>query len=327
MTKKIMLCLSIIIICTAFITSCKNIKPVKRKITENLISTISPKWSIEQIVTSPDNKRLAYKVFTTKKIFITNKNRKMMVIVDGNPEEIFDAIMHDSPYFSPDSKHVTYCIQLGDKTFIVTDGKKNQKQFDGIMNGTPVFSPDSKRIAYASVKDYSPTYNEDYYRRVYKWSVVVDEIEGQRFDMIDFAPFFSPDNKHFAYGASLNGERCIVVDGRIMGNFYYYVLFDPKTLFSPDCKKTAFLATAGGKDRVVTNGVEGRHYDSVMKSTPVISPDSKHVAYGAALGDKRFVIVDEKIIAEYEGIGENTLRYSPDAKHFVYAVVMIKISP
>ncbi len=71
---------------------------------------------------------------------------------------------------SPDSQRVAYGAQVGNKQFVVADGKE-EKPYDGILEGTPIFSPDSQRVAYgAQVGN--------------KQFVVVDGKEGKRYDGI-----------------------------------------------------------------------------------------------------------------------------------------------
>ena len=51
--------------------------------------------------------------------------------------------------FSPDSQHVAYAAQQGDKCFVVVDGKPGPA-YDGIGESSLVFSPDSQHVAYAA---------------------------------------------------------------------------------------------------------------------------------------------------------------------------------
>jgi len=112
----------------------------------------------------------------------------------------FSSWIRESFKVSPDSKRVAYVARVGDKQFVVVDGKE-EKQYDGIGEGTPIFSPDSKRVAYnARVGD--------------KWLVVADGKEEKRYDGIGTTLIFSPDSKRVAYKALVGDKQLVVVDGK-----------------------------------------------------------------------------------------------------------------
>lgn len=50
---------------------------------------------------------------------------------------------------SPDNKRVAYGVDIGNKRFVVVDGKE-EKKYDNIGIDTLIFSPDSRRLAYAA---------------------------------------------------------------------------------------------------------------------------------------------------------------------------------
>jgi len=76
---------------------------------------------------------------------------KWFVVADGKEEKHYDGIVQGSLIFSPDSKRVMYAARVGDKWFVVADGKE-EKHYDGIMKGFFIFSPDSKRMALKRAK-------------------------------------------------------------------------------------------------------------------------------------------------------------------------------
>src|SRR5262249_32767580 len=72
---------------------------------------------------------------------------KQFVVVDGNEEKSYDAIVPDTLSFSPDSQRLAYAAHVGTKQFVVVDGNQG-RHYDSILEGTLVFSSDSQREAY-----------------------------------------------------------------------------------------------------------------------------------------------------------------------------------
>ncbi|HLG29688.1 MAG TPA: hypothetical protein VI387_05710, partial [Candidatus Brocadiales bacterium] len=103
-------------------------------------------------------------------------------------EKHYDVIMTGTPIFSPDSKRVAYGAGVGDKRFVVVDGKE-ERHYDVVIAGTLIFGSDSKRVAYgAEVGN--------------KRFAVVDEKEGKQYDdIVTFGGgriiFDSPDSLHY----------------------------------------------------------------------------------------------------------------------------------
>ncbi len=73
---------------------------------------------------------------------------KQLVVVDGNEEKPYDAIMPGTLRFSPDSQRRAYVACVGMKQLVVVDGNE-ERHHDRILKGTLCFSPDSQRVAYA----------------------------------------------------------------------------------------------------------------------------------------------------------------------------------
>ena len=64
-----------------------------------------------------------------------------------------------------------------------------------------VVSPDSRHVAYAV-------------KREEKWLVVVDGVEGKKYDgILEGMPVFSPNSKRVAYVAQRGGKWLVVIDG------------------------------------------------------------------------------------------------------------------
>lgn len=102
---------------------------------------------------------------------------------------------------SPDSKRAAYAAIVGNKQFVIVDGKE-EKKYDDIRKRTLTFNPDSKRFAYVAAARN-------------KQLVVVDGKEGTRYD--DMAPgsaviFDSPNSLHYL---ALKGNNIYLVEETI----------------------------------------------------------------------------------------------------------------
>lgn len=102
---------------------------------------------------------------------------------------------------SPDSRRVAYLAKMGNKQFVVVDGKE-EKQYDSIGGGTLIFSPDSKRVAYGATIGN-------------KWFVVVDGKEEKQYDGLvkgGTIIFDSSDSLHYL---ARKGSIIYLVEKRI----------------------------------------------------------------------------------------------------------------
>ena len=144
---------------------------------------------------------------------------------------------------SPDGKRVAYWAQVGNKRFVVVDGKE-EKQYDDIVAGTLIFSPDSKRVAYRAMAKVDN-----------KWFAVavVDGREEKQYDGTG-NPIFSPDGKRVAYGARAGDKQFVVVDGK-EGRQYDTLLVGGKIVFdSPD--GLHYLASKGSEIYLVEEKIK-----------------------------------------------------------------------
>ncbi len=100
---------------------------------------------------------------------------------------------------------------------------------------------------------------------------------------------------------------------------------------SPDARRVAYAAGAGGKKYDATTGKgklvavidgqeAGKPYDSLGGTSLgeiIFSPDGKRLAYVASNSGKWFVVVDGKEGKKYDGL-VSALSFSPDSRHVVY---------
>jgi Tol biopolymer transport system component len=90
-------------------------------------------------VFSPDSGRLAYPA---------KRGQSRTVVVDGSVTAWYE-IVGESISFSADGGRIGYYAGRDGKWFAVVDGKEG-KPYDAILRNSPVFSPDGARVAYAA---------------------------------------------------------------------------------------------------------------------------------------------------------------------------------
>jgi WD40 repeat protein len=254
------------------------------------------------------------------------RQKKMRVVVNGKPGEVFDGVGLRSLEFSPDGRRFAYGANdrsAGSSWFCVIDGKQ-RSAFD-TLGVSHAFSPDGKRIAYTG-------------RRAQERFLVVDgepevPIEG----IVDDSVVFSPDSHRLAYAVAKADRRAyVVVDGkagpvhdRIGGSIppgiaanrasmqtAYGLGSASSVLFSPDSRRVAYLAHSGRMKRVYLDGKAEEVEMEFLQGWMVFSDDSKRLAYGGRRGDKFFLVVDGKKGADYDVLGY--FGFSHDGKHIAF---------
>ena len=254
--------------------------------------------------------------------------KKMRVVVNGKPGEIFDSVALQGPQFSPDGRRFSYAANdrsTGDSWFYVIDGQRG-KAFDA-LGVSFVFSPDGKRFAYTASKGQ-------------QWILAVDgepevPIEG----IVDRSLTFSPDSRRLAYAVARADRRAyLMVDGkagpvhdaigaslppgvapnRASMQTGYGLGYATSVLFSPDSRRIAYLAHFGRMKRIMVDGKAEDVEMEFLQGGMVFSDDSKRLAYGGrrsgeSFVDKTFLVVDGKKGADYDALGY--FGFSHDGKH------------
>ncbi len=173
--------------------------------------------------------------------------------------------------------------------------------------------PDGQRVAYEAKGE--------------KWRMVVDGAVGKEYDWFPYndLPKFSPDGKRFMYAAVQNGKWLIVVDGtesRVYDALYLgYV-------FSPDSRRTAFLAIQGEEFGMkkfvpVIDGIEGPEYDEIGLFPNYFKPDTYNGG-GVMIGGQHLMVASE--VEREHPITDGPDRvfdalwvgFSPDGRHVAY---------
>lgn len=179
---------------------------------------------------------------------------------------------------------------------MVVDGEA-ERMYDTIWEDSVAFSPDSRRMAYVAELNR-------------KWVMVVDGMEGKRYDRIGY-PLFSPDSAHVMYPARIEDKWMVVLDGA-EGELFDNV---GDLTFSPDSRHIAFKGKIKYQWKAVVDGeVQEGSYDDIDDF--VFSPDGAHVAFEARTGLSWVAIIDGRGEGEYNGIG--TIMFSPDSRQVAY---------
>jgi Tol biopolymer transport system component len=203
-------------------------------------------------------------------------------------EERLGPCNSDEVRISPDGVHTAYALIRDGTVRIIHDGREGPAFSTAVGRNRylfPVLSPDGARCAYTADVDGGQC-------------VVVDGTVGWTHKSVG-PLYFSPDGRHLAYVATLRlvpGKR-LFVDG-VPGP-----TFDEITIptgpyeegryregpFSPDGRRTLYVATQGSKEHAVIDGQPGPPYDQIYGLQ--FSPDSRRTAYrGAAGGTWRAVL-------------------------------------
>jgi len=238
---------------------------------------------------SPDGKRFAY-------IQPNTPNPGATVMVNGKAMGLSYQVVNELRW-SPDGSRLVYVGTSPTGNFLVVDGQELGEY--GALTEFQ-FSPDGKRYAFMGYGSKG-------------FALVVDGKEQPKAsDLSKGAMQFSPDSKHFVYGAQSSVIAYQpVVDGVAkpynLQNFFTRnnpPLTFPVFLYSPDGNHLAFTAiTLDGTSRGSVI-VDGTAYQGPTASFtyPAWSPDSKHFAAVVTTGKGWTVMIDGKLSPLYEDI-------------------------
>jgi Tol biopolymer transport system component len=243
------------------------------------------------IIFSPDGNRVAWPV---------GARGNQAVVVDGVEGRRYLSVGDIT--FSDDSRHVAYLAGANTGADVVA-----HLVIDGREAATSphiesfALSPDGKRFAYREIRE----------RKNY---AVVDGIATECGKISDDPIVFSPDGKQVAFIS----DKGLMVDGKIQG-----LGEDP--MFSPDGKRLVFVRHRDQKTFVVSDGREGKGYDSILSDNSnyleraiLFSPDSAHIAYLAVSDGKQHVVLDGEEQESFGTVDPASIKFSADGRHLVY---------
>jgi hypothetical protein len=216
---------------------------------------------------------------------------QQFVVLKGVEGTRYEAV--DSLSASADGMHHVYRARLGGlspsaeysnfQLLCVADGDEGPP-FDYV--GVPVLSADGAHFAYAGRRDGRDT-------------LLVDGHPAGSYDYVSEVAL-SPD-----------GSRAAVVAGvgKAPGWRMEHLLFG----LGPT---VAHLEPDAGKHRVVVDGVAGPECDWAHDLE--FSADGRHLAFVASSGGEQFVVVDGVEQPRRTAIGDGSFRFSPDGRRFCY---------
>lgn len=146
------------------------------------------------------------------------------------------------------------------------------------------------------------------------YCVVRDGVESEPCEGV-LDTVFSPDSRHFAYGARQNGKERIVFDGK-PGRDYDLIASD-SLAFSPDSKSLVYRAKRDGRRFLVVAGEEITPAGADNFGDPVFSPDSQRKAINVTRAGKELWLIDNHAGPEYDGVG--LFLFSSDSHRTAYA--------
>jgi roadblock/LC7 domain-containing protein len=293
---------------------------------EQVLARIPEGVHPRRITFSPDGRRVAYLAKQGASTFLMlGDERGEEVLIEDESGDF------PGPIFSADGKHFAYGAGKRPKEYVVLDGKK-QREFSDVRGLE--FSPDGEHLSYKAqfqkqqvlvldgvvrpLPDVPPEKprREDLYEEPGRPGrnprVVIQGKPTEEFQGIG-PTAESPDKKRLAYVLQRNPhsreKETLFIDHKQVATYDLIGWVS----FSPDGSRFACVASEGGKQFAVVDGVPQREvdideyfarlrqYDPVWGS-PVFSPDSKHVAYLVRMQKRVVLFVDQTLFQDFEGV-------------------------
>ena len=197
-------------------------------------------------------------------------------------------------------------------SYIIKINDEPVQRYDNVGAYSLNMSPDGKRVAF-TVEENGKKY------------MVLDGVKGEGYDAI-WAGQFSPDSKHFVYGAwtatATGGRHCVVVyDGKKYGDDKNYSAVENFT-FLMDGKSFSYAGKWGYTGYEVNT--IGTKSDQKIEAMYNYSPDGKHLAFIVREPDGQYIDLDGSKGKKYWSIEPNSIVFSADSQHMAYVVKIDK---
>lgn len=232
---------------------------------------------------SSDLNSFAYAKKENNKICIYLNNEKLMEYSNEHVKEI------KNMSFIQDTENLSFILIKSNGKYYMVINRNSGPEYDYINN--IVFSPNGKKYAYLA-------YNKN------KSLVVLNGIEGPKFEFIYDDMSFTPDSKHLVYIANQGGEKsrirfipptgglwCIVVDNSIIAKNSAIRMVD----YNQTLDKFSYITNEGGYPNILFQAEEGNwfliHNDKkigpfIFIDNLTINQRNNNVAYTINLGGK-----------------------------------------
>lgn len=196
---------------------------------------------IEPPVFSSDGAHMAY--------IARSADRQYRVVSDGKPGPIYSTIW--GLHYCPDGRLVYSARRKEKECYAVIAGQQRGPYAE--VFGDIVCSPDGKHLAY-----WVNHSTEELQR-----TLVLDGVEGSTYAGETEWLTFSPDSQHYAYTATYDGKRRLLLDSKELAAYAGHPYISPP-LFSPDSVHIISTVRVNNRDRLLVDGKEMATVTSIM---------------------------------------------------------------
>jgi hypothetical protein len=254
---------------------------------------------------SPDSRKVAYAAIREG----VAQHLRPVVVIDDQILWGYGTLVSNI-IFSLDSTHFVF---VGDEEqrgqIVVLDGKAVGR-YEGVGLNSLSFSPDSKRAAFVDISKGNS--------HVKIIDLNSSEItSGPRFEegIGSGLPIFSPDARHFAYVAGINGRQGVLLDNDLLGT--YDGVLNRSLTFMRDSLHIEYVA------HIKDHHALYRDHNTILELPANyqdfgLAPNRARVAMVIKEGDQSTLVIDGQRILTARNFG--SLTFSPDSQHFAYAV-------
>lgn len=254
------------------------------------------------VILSPDNRRFASSQFT---------DDGWVVNVDGEPNGPYESLLHGTPIFSRDGRHVAFAALKDGRWVIVSDIdsgdppgalKADEQPYANLEPYNLALSPDGRRIAFAASDDDGPF-------------VVVDGQRGATYDeIIQDTVLFDPTGARITYRVRRGEQRALVVDSEPQR--WVDKIGLNLDIFSADGKRIAYSAEIDGRFHMIVDGVPGPGYDEMTFG--MFAPYGDSFAYAGRRDNSWHVVVNDVEGPPYEQVTFGWQSFAADGSSFAY---------
>jgi WD40 repeat protein len=298
--------------------------------------TSGPRWSeigLGTPVFSEDGSSVAY---------AARRGIEWRWVVNGVEEPAFPEMTATSFAFSPDGKHHAYLASPSfRRTVLVVDGVARPADPDRKIqpwDAAPLYNLDGSQLAFVEAMREERQVRVNLSGKPGPWhdAIALETspgfgaystngpflgITGSQQTPPIFAMTFSPDGKHFAYGAQMAGRWSYVIDG-VSTKSAETLGFD--FVFTPDGQDYAFLVYDGGRHFLQRPRGQRTPLESLNDWTLHFSPDGKHLVFAGNMNGVTTVWLDGKPVPMDVSVtktkNQGSIFFSPDSQRLACCI-------